>query len=198
MKKKFILGICGCIGSGKSEALKVLSERGWFVIDADKIVRELYGPGGAGQRKIADFFGEEFLRKDGSVNRLKLRKVVFSDVKKLKILNLLIHPLVFNEIGKILDKVGAREGLPLKVAIEAVYFEGKYLGKIVDKLLLIDRPARVVATYLMKKRGFMPSMVKNVLALDLAPKVFDVKISNNSTLKEFKEKVIIEAEKLTS
>jgi len=191
MKKKFILGICGCIGSGKSEALKVLGGRGWFVIDADKIVRELYGPGGAGQRKIADFFGEEFLRKDGSVDRLKLRKVVFSDVKKLKILNVLIHPLVFNEIGKILDKVSAE-----KVAIEAVYFEGKYLGKIVDKLLLIDRPARVVKTYLMKKRGFTSSMVENVLALDLAPKAFDVKISNNSTLKEFKEKVIIQVGKL--
>lgn len=193
MKKKFILGVCGCIGSGKSEALKVLEKHGWFVIDADKIVRGLYGPGGAGQRKIADFFGEEFLRKDGSVNRLKLRKVVFSNVKKLKILNVLIHPLVFNEIGKILDKVDAE-----KVAIEAVYFEGKYLGKIVDKLLLIDRSRRVIGAYLVGKRGFTSSMARNVLALDLAPKVFDVKISNNSTLKEFKEKVIIEAEKLTS
>ena len=174
-----ILGICGHIGSGKSEALKVLRACGWFTVDADEIVHKLYEPGGAGQRKIADFFGEEFLKKDGSVNRPKLRKVVFGDLKKLKILNVLIHPLVFNEIGKILDKVGSGD-----VAIEAAYFESKYLGKLIDKLLLIDRPV--------DRSG------RDVLDFGHLPKVYDAKILNNSTLKEFKEKVIIEVEKLTS
>ena len=118
---KFILGVCGYIGSGKSEVLSVLEDEGWFVIDADKVVHDLYKPDASGQRKISDFFGNEFLRSDGSVNRSKLRKVVFEDVKKLKILNALIHPLVFSEIGRILDGVEND-----RVAIEAVYFEEKY------------------------------------------------------------------------
>jgi dephospho-CoA kinase len=171
--KKFILGICGCIGSGKSEVLKILEHKGWFVIDADKVVHGLYEPGGTGQRKIADFFGDEFLKSDGSVNRSKLRKVVFEDVKKLKILNALIHPLVFSEINEIVD--GSNSD---KIAIEAVYFEDKYLGGLVDGLLLIERPC------------------EDVMGMDIVPSQVNTKIVNNSTLKDLEKKVIIEVEKI--
>jgi dephospho-CoA kinase len=189
--KKFILGICGCIGSGKSEVLSVLEGEGWFVIDADKVVHDLYESGGPGQRKIADFFGDEFLRSDGSVNRNKLRKVVFEDVKKLKILNALIHPLVFSEIGRILDGVETD-----KVAIEAVYFEGKHLGGLVDGLLLIERPREDVKSFLVGTGGFSERMVDNLLGMDIVPSRVEAKVVNNSTLKDLKKKVIIEVEKI--
>lgn len=176
-----ILGICGHIGSGKSTALMVLKKTGWFVIDADEIVHDLYEANASGQRKISDFFGEEFLRRNGSVNRLKLRKIVFGNVRKLKILNALIHPLVLTEVTKILNKTDA-----LKIAIEAAYFEDKCLGKLIDKLVLIDRPKASI------------KVNKSVLVLDHLPKKYDLKISNNSTLKDFEKKVIIGVDKITT
>jgi dephospho-CoA kinase len=191
--KKFILGICGGIGSGKSEVLKILESEGWFVIDADKVVHGLYEPGGPGQRKIADFFGNEFLRSDGSVNRNKLRKVVFEDIKKLKILNALIHPLVFSEIGRILDGVEKD-----RIAIEAVYFEDKYLGGLVDGLLLIERPREDVKSFLLGIGGFSERMVDNLLGVDVVPSRVEAKVVNNSTLKDLKKKVIIEVERIIS
>ncbi|MBT3704877.1 dephospho-CoA kinase [Candidatus Peregrinibacteria bacterium] len=172
----FILGICGHPGSGKSEVLKILQGKGWYVIDADEVVHRLYEKGRPGQRKVVDFFGDEFISKDGSVNRSKLRKVVFSDFKKLKILNVLIHPLVFNEISKELYKLDEE-----KVAIEAVYFEDKYLNKLVDKILVVERPD-----------------VNTKEFIDILPKKVDGKVLNNSTLKDLEKQVIIQVEKLTS
>jgi len=135
-KKVFVLGVCGKTASGKSEVLNVLNGLGWKILDADKIVYELYRAGREGQRRIADFFGEEFILKNGNVNRKKLSRVVFGDRKKLKILNALIHPLVINEIRKFIDSCEDGD----RVAIEAFYFEEKGLGKIVDKILFIERP----------------------------------------------------------
>lgn len=174
--KNFVLGICGYKGSGKSEILRILSGNGWETIDADKVVHGLYEAGQPGQRKIADFFGEDYLRKDGSVDRNKLGKVVFADKKKLKILNALIHPLVFSEIGKILSELNGE-----KIAIEAVYFEDKYLGRLVDRILLVERPDVGGADFQV-----------------VLPKRIDVRVLNNSTLKDLEKKVIILVEKLTS
>jgi len=176
MKKKFILGVSGCIGSGKSTALDILEKNGWFVIDSDKIVHDLYMPDGLGQRKILDFFGDEFLLKNGSVNRAKLKKAVFCDAKKLRILNSLIHPLVFTKIVEILDKTDA-----LKIALEAAYFDKSFLGKLINKLIFIERPSFDAGV---------------CVPIDYLPKKYDLKIVNNSTLKEFAKKVIIAVDKL--
>lgn len=189
---RFILGVCGRIGSGKTEVLGILRRHGWVTIDADEVVRELYRASGKGQRKIVDFFGEEFLRSDGSVNRQKLRGIVFGDVKKLKILNSLIHPLVFNEISKILD---AKKGTE-KIAIEAVYFEEKFLGKKVDSILCVERPIEEIRKFLIEERGFSKDIAENVLGLDVVSSRLDVRVDNNSTLKALEKKVIIEVEKL--
>lgn len=190
--KRIVLGICGCIGSGKSEVLNILKKQGWFVIDADKVVHRLYESGQPGQRKIVDFFGEEFVGKDGGVDRKKLRKVVFNDTKKLKILNALIHPLVFNEISKILDV----EKDESNVAIEAVYFEDKFLKKLVDKIFLVKRPLSEIKSFLVGELKFSVRMVENLVNTRSIPDEINSIIDNNSTLNELEKKVIIEVEKL--
>lgn len=180
-KRSFILGISGLPASGKSSVLDILKRHGFFVIEADKVVHDLYKADGAGQRKIAEFFGEEYLRKDGSVNKNKLRRAVFSDFKKLKILNALIHPIVFSEIEKIVNSCDSDF-----VAIEAAYFEEKHLAKIVDRILYIERP----------RKKHMDALTENMF--EVYPKPFrkDVIVKNNSTLKALDKKVIIALEKL--
>src|SRR3989339_1613059 len=140
VKKPFVLGVCGKIASGKSTVLSVFKKHGWFTIDADKIVHELYKSGMPGQRRISDFFGEEFMKKDGSVNRVKLRGVVFDNAKKLNILNRLIHPLVLAEVLKILSN--SRD--VKNVTLEAIYFEDKIFDKVIDKILIVERPISAI------------------------------------------------------
>lgn len=191
-KKVFVLGVCGKTASGKSEVLKVLAGLGWKVLDADKIVHDLYRSGREGQRRIADFFGEEFISKNGSVNRRKLLKVVFGDRKKLKILNALIHPLVINEIRKFIDSCADSD----KVAVEAFYFEEKGLGKVVDKILFIERPLDEIKKSL-NDRGVDGGLVGEILDMIPVSVRTDIVLENNSTLKTLQKKVIMALEKST-
>ena len=78
MKNKFILGIAGYMCSGKSTVGKYFQDKGFFFIDADKVVNDLYEPGKDGYLKIANFFGEKYLKKNGQIDRKKLAKFVFS------------------------------------------------------------------------------------------------------------------------
>lgn len=91
------VGLTGGLASGKSTIAAGLEARGIPVRDADRMVHDLYEPGAAGSRAIAEAFGREFLLPDGSVDRPKLSARVFHDKEALARLNGLIHPLVRDE-----------------------------------------------------------------------------------------------------
>lgn len=133
IKNKKIIGITGLIGSGKTTAGKYFSRRGALFINSDKVVRELYKNNRPGTAKIASFFGKQFLKTDGSVNRRKLAGFVFCDVKKLEMLNRLVHPLILEEIKRIIIK--SKEKL---VFVEAVYFRKGALADITDGIIYIS------------------------------------------------------------
>jgi len=191
-KKPFVLGICGKIASGKSAFLQALKADGWIVMDADKVVHALYMAGEVGQRRIYDFFGSEFMKKDGSVDRKKLGAIVFKSPKKLRILNKLIHPLVMTHIAKEISKIDASN----KVAIEAVYFDEGALREVVDKVVVISRSVDLIKKTLVNERHIPMKIAEAIIAEQKMPGHFDAKIVNNSTLKAFEKKAIIAAKKL--
>ena len=84
MAQKSIIGLTGGIGSGKSAAAKHFSDHGVSVVDADQASREVVKKGEPALSSISDYFGEEILNKDGSLDRSKLRAIVFKDEKKRK------------------------------------------------------------------------------------------------------------------
>lgn len=189
---KVLLGVTGYLGSGKSTALKYFEKHGFFVIDADEVVHELYEPGKDGWNKIKNFFGEEFLVKgEGKVNRPKLRKIVFNNTAKLKILEKLIQPVVFNEIRKRIQKAK-----PEKVALESTTFDKKRLGFEVSHILWIDATIKSCYERCNKKRKLTKQEHKNIVDHQTKPKKIDFTIKNNKSLKELKEKVDKIAEKL--
>lgn len=96
--KMLVVGVTGGIGAGKSTAARLLGERGARVIDADVVVRELYGPG-ALANEIAGEFGPGVLASDGSVDRVALGDVVFGDANARRELEDLVHPAIRREIN---------------------------------------------------------------------------------------------------
>lgn len=135
---KIVLGIIGKIGSGKSTVSQILADNGWAIIDADKIVYDLYKPNGRGSAKIQTFFGDEYLKKDGSVNRQKLKRTLLKNTKKWAILNNLIHPLVLDEIKRYLDKSTNN-----KVALEIQIFNEKSLKDLTNHIWKIESSEKI-------------------------------------------------------
>lgn len=175
-----ILGVTGKFGSGKSTIGEILHKKGAYIIDADKVVERIYESGGLGAKKIQNFFGEEYLLKNGTVNKKKLRKIVFNNKKKIQILNNIIHPIVFNEIRKEIDREKNQW-----IVIEAMDFSERYLKKLIDAIMVVTSPL-----HLIKKRLKISELeIKKIHSFQTTPEKYDFLIENKGTKKELEKKV---------
>lgn len=89
-----IIGITGGIASGKTVVSDHLRRLGYPIVDADVLAREIMTPGGPVLREIAQTFGPEVIRADGSLDRGVLGKRVFSDESARTKLDAITHPAI--------------------------------------------------------------------------------------------------------
>ncbi len=94
------LGLTGGIGSGKSTVAAMLQTHGATVIDADAISRACTAPGGPALPTIATTFGAVFIAADGSLDRDRMRSLVFQNPSARQTLEAIMHPLVGDEIRR--------------------------------------------------------------------------------------------------
>ena len=95
-----IIGITGPSGSGKTTVSKIIEEEyNAFIIDADKVAKDLSSNQETTYfRKIIELFGNEILKDDENLDRLKLAKIIYSDDLKRKALNDLTFKYVVEDI----------------------------------------------------------------------------------------------------
>lgn len=180
-----VLGVCGKIASGKSEVLKILWQRGFVCIDADEIVHELYRSGGEGARVVAEIFGKEYLGEDGGVDRVALRELVFQDAGCLESLNKAVHPLVYAEI----ERWMVVQSEDADKAIEAAYFEEDFLGRVIDKVVWVERDEREIVKCLIEERDFSEERAKRAVLLIKKPEKIDFLVKNDKGLLKLKKEV---------
>jgi len=92
-----LVGLTGCIGAGKSLAASFFLEQGAYIIDADKICRQLVKPGKPAWKEIFDTFGSEYFNPDDSLKRKKLADLIFENNNKRIALEEILHPRVIVE-----------------------------------------------------------------------------------------------------
>jgi len=88
--RKFVVGVTGGIGSGKSAACAVFEELGITVVDADQAARVVVEPGTEGLKKIAEHFGNDVIQADGTMDRAAMRRLVFENPAERKWLESLL------------------------------------------------------------------------------------------------------------
>ena len=128
-----IVGLTGGIGSGKSAAANFFQNEGITVIDADGLSREVIEEGTPGFASIVEYFGSKIIDSDGSINRAHLRKEVFDDDKKKKLLESIIHPLV----RELMVKKIAVSKSPYSIIMVPLIFETNSMGNY-NRILVID------------------------------------------------------------
>lgn len=96
-----IVGLTGGLASGKSTVARRLAELGFAVVDADRLVRDLYVPGGRGATALAELLGPEVLDADGAVDRPAVAARIFSDDETRRRVEAAIHPLVRERLEEI-------------------------------------------------------------------------------------------------
>lgn len=89
-----LVGLTGGIASGKSTVAKILTKLGAAIVDADVLSREVVAPGHEGWKEIVGTFGSEVLQADQTLDRQKLRTLIFNNPDARKQLEAIIHPRV--------------------------------------------------------------------------------------------------------
>ncbi len=92
------IGLSGGLASGKSTVATILRQRGYQVVDADQLAREVLHKGTTGLKKVVETFGQELVDSNGELNRDKMAELVFSSASELKKLENIVHPLVQEKV----------------------------------------------------------------------------------------------------
>lgn len=127
------LGLTGGLASGKSTVARLLAERGARVVDADRLVAELYRAGEPGARAAAELFGPRVLDASGAVDRERLAEIVFTDPEARLRLERAVHPLVRERFAEIAR--GAAEGV---VALEATLLVEAGYAPDFDRVVTVE------------------------------------------------------------
>lgn len=120
--KSMVIGLTGQTGAGKSTVSAYLRENGIAVIDADKTARDVVETGSACIADIALEFGCEYINMDGTLNRKKMAKTVFTEKEKLKKLNTLMFPYIIERIQDEIKQL-RQKGEPIIVLDAPTLFE---------------------------------------------------------------------------
>ena len=96
------IGITWSIACGKSTVSDYLIDKGYTIIDADKLGHVALTSDDV-KRKLAEKFSDEIL-ENNEISREKLGKLVFGNDDNLKILNSIIHPKIKELILKLQEE----------------------------------------------------------------------------------------------
>ncbi len=125
------IGITGSIACGKSTVSDYLIDKGYTIIDADKLGHVALTSDDV-KRKLAEKFGDEIL-ENNEISREKLGKLVFGNDDNLKILNSIIHPKIKELILKLQEEHKDEDLVFLDIAL---LYEANFVD-LVEKVVVV-------------------------------------------------------------
>lgn len=189
MSNKMILGITGSIGSGKTTATNMFKRHGFEVINADNIYHKISKPNELIYKKIVEEFGNEIINSDKTINREKLKKIVFSDDKKLKKLNSVTHPIIISEIKKLIEEAKNKN-----IIVDAPLLLESNAKNLVDKIIVVKCNDNIRIQRLLKKGKHTKEEIKNItksqMQIKEKLKYADFVVYNNGELKHLEKQVV--------
>ncbi len=156
---KYVIGLTGNIGTGKSVVRRMIEHMGAFGIDADAFSHRAIAKGAPGYRRVIETFGRWVVGPDGEIDRARLGRLVFSDPSALAQLEAIIHPLVLQAV----DYMVQRTDKPV-VVIEAIKLLEANIHKVCDSVWVVYAPPEMQLARLMQRRGMKEAEARQRIA----------------------------------
>ena len=161
------IGITGGIGAGKSLAGKLLRNRGYQVLDADKTVHDLYRDCKELREKLSQAFGPECLT-EGGVNREFFVGRVFLNRDVRENLEAIVYPYLTREVEKFLagetdEGAGTNGDASAKFVEAALFSRVPEIVKMLDSIWLVEAPEEIRLQRLVA-RGLCEQDARNRIA----------------------------------
>lgn len=185
------IGLTGGIASGKSTVSRLLKGRGYAVIDADQLAREVVRNGTSAHAEIISVFGPGSVSPSGELDRKKVAAIVFSDRSKLALLESMIHPRVRERALELKAELEA-EGRQLAFYDVPLLFE-KNMQTLFDRTLVVMSDPETQVQRAIARDGMPESEVRKRIAAQLPiaekAKLADDVIHNSGSLEDLERAV---------
>lgn len=158
MSSDLLVGLTGGIGSGKSAVCREFERLDVPIVDADIVSREVVEPGTDGLRAIVDLFGIEILDADGTLDRARMRQLIFEDEKKRVMLESELHPRIRDRIRDQLDAIET----PYTIMCVPLLVE-KHGYENIDRVLVVDCPVETQISRVMSRDSLTRQQVESIM-----------------------------------
>lgn len=183
-----LIGLTGTIASGKTTVSEYLIQKGYKIIDADKISHKVTNIGNRGYKAILKLF-PQVIDAENNIDRKKLSGIVFSDKNQLQLLNETLHPIILDEID---NKIKESQSYHIVFLDAPLLFETG-LDKKCDLVLLIAVDEQIQIQRLTKRDGIDIFTARKIIAsqmgIEKRIEKSDVVIYNNEDLAQLKLKI---------
>lgn len=138
MNKPLMIGLTGPTGAGKSAVRPVAERLGCRCIDCDQLARRAVEPGTPALEQLADRFGRDIIKPDGTLDRPELARRAFPTEEGRAALNAIVHPAVIALVMDELERCAA-EGIPAALVDAPTLFESGLDGHC-DTIIAVIAP----------------------------------------------------------
>lgn len=156
----FKVGLTGGIGSGKTTVANCFAVHGVPIVDTDLIAHRVTAPGGAAMPAIEAAFGRAFVAPDGSLERAKMRELVFSDNDAKQRLEAIVHPLIRAETDRAMRDTHG----PYLICVVPLLIESGNWRTRFDRVLVVDCTVDTQVARVMHRNGFTREQVLAIVA----------------------------------
>lgn len=168
-KKKRTVMLTGGIASGKTLASDYLQAKGARIIDTDLVAKMMTRPdnpaGKSALLEIRDRFGAQYILEDGSMDRVKMRALVFEDAEAKRDLEAILHGRILAEVRR---EMAEPSMAPYNVVVVPVlYKESPYLN-LCDEVLVIEVPYELQLQRLMARDNIDASLAEKIIKTQIS------------------------------
>ncbi len=153
-----VYGLTGKTGAGKSTVAAFLKEKGFYIIDGDVIARHITDKGKPALKHLADYFGEDIICADGTLNRRLLASRAFASPENTDMLNSITHPLITEEFREEIEKA-EKEGYT-KAVIDAAALLESECRNLCSKIIVVYAPEEMRLKRILGRDGITEKEAK--------------------------------------
>lgn len=157
---RYVVGLTGGVGSGKSTVADFFVQLGAALVDTDAIAHELTGPEGAAIPQLKAAFGPTVIDSTGALDRVRMRQRVFADAEARAVLEGILHPM----IRQLSDQRCQAASAPYVILAVPLLVESASYRQRCDRILVVDCPETRQIERVMARNGLSEPEVKAIMA----------------------------------
>ena len=158
----FVVAVTGGVASGKSAVTALFEKHGVVVVDADVTARQVVSPGQPALAEIAKRFGPDVMLPDGSLDRIRMRALVFENPQARRDLESITHPRIR---ALLKSECVAAPGAYAIVAIPLLAETGSIAAYAwLSRILVVDTPVVVQRSRLMARDAIDSALAARMIA----------------------------------